>query len=244
MTPTLHLPRELSDFRLMTLSFECRYPSAYLLWDRAGTVWSELIGLKPDLRLIKAEPGETVFRLDEHLEFCVQLGSFHLTAHNPSSVEEFARVADEFSSLVLRALGIGTLTRIGFRQIFVREFPELDGASAAMLALDLVRLPASPCFGIGAPPSNPRYAIRLEEESKGCTIQVYVHSRDFEPQLPFGWEGAEIQKVQRPTLSVDFDYYALSATVHQMRPEEWILQAAHVIRRDAGQILGGNKRWP
>jgi hypothetical protein len=239
-TPIIPRPSELSDFRLMTAVFECRHLQKYLLWDHAGAVWSELTGLKPGLRPIKVEPGETSFRLGDQLEFTVKLDSFRIQAHNPTSLDDFARHADDFTSVVIRTLDVQALARVGFRQIFVREYSNLSQATSEMLRMNLVRVPVSPCFGLTAgAPSTSRYAINIEDEHKGCHIQVGAHMREFSPELPFGWEGSPITKVEKPTLSLDFDYYAVSATVHQIRPVEWIRQAAHVVRRDACHIIGG-----
>ena len=233
--------KDLSDFRLFTSACECRYSNAYLLWDRAGAIWAEFSDAYPSIRMLKADPGQTIFRLEERFEFNLRLDRFSVHSYGISASDEFAAVVEKFASIATRQLQIESYSRIGMRPIFYRDYPDEATATAHLLALNLLRVPAQPSFGISGVPKNPRYIVHWEDKSKGCMIHVYVQRREFEPEaLPFAWEGPPLKRLESTVLAVDVDYYTVaSATVGQVNLREWITQAMHVIRRDASQFLEG-----
>jgi len=235
-----HPPTDISDFRLSTVAFECRFSPAYLHWDRAGAIWSELASRYPTVKLLKAEPNRTAFRLENRFEFQIQLDRFHIGGHNPApGLEEFSRTAEDFGETVVRQLGIERYCRLGLRPIFVREYPDRDAASAAMLAMRLLWNPTGPCFGVPDAPVSPSYGLRWEDKAKGCLVQVLVGERQYEFEPPFGWEGVEPKDVKKTDLAVDVDYYTVAAAaVGQVKISEWIRQSMHVVRRDINRFLG------
>jgi hypothetical protein len=233
-------PRDISDFRLLTASWECRFEDAYLLWDRAGAIWSELVRRRPQLKRIKAEPNLTIFRFEDKYEISVLLDKFHIVAHNPqSSLEEFGAIAEEVSEQVISQLEVDRFLRVGLRLIFVREYADRDAASEAALELKLWRIPAGPHFGIAATPVFPTYAARWEDKNMGCLVQINTQTREFIISPQFGWEGAKlVEKTEKAGLNVDVDYYTVAAAaVGQVSVVEWIKQAAHVVRRDINDFL-------
>jgi hypothetical protein len=236
--------RDISDFRLFTTACEFRFQNSYHLWDRAGEIWSDFVAANPEAKLVKADPGQTTFRLGSQREFTVNLDRFGVNAHVPSSTDAFAAEADEFAKSVSRHLKVGSYSRIGLRTVFVREYPDIGAATVEMLGLKLLWVPNGPFFGISGTPSETRYSCRLEDKSKGCLIQIFVNKREFEPELPFAWEGDKILRVEKNDLVMDIDYYTIASTsIGQLNVQEWIKQGMHVIRRDINKIIGGTG-WP
>ena len=60
---------EISDFRLFTIAYEFRYEQAYALWDEAGAIWSAFVVNHPNAKNVKADPGQTLFRVGTKWEF-------------------------------------------------------------------------------------------------------------------------------------------------------------------------------
>ena len=235
--------RDLSDFRLLTLNCECRFENAYLLWDRAGAVWSQFLSANPKARSIRAEPNQTVFRLEEDFEFTLKLDRINVSALGSCSPELFGKAVGDFADIVIPQLQVGNFLRIGFRPIFVRDHTDMAAATAEFTGLDLVHILPTPTFGVTGKTIEARYFLRIEDESKGCLVQIVVAKRSYEPELPFGWEGSDLTKIEKIGLIFDVDYYTTrAATVGQVSLPEWIRQAMHVIYRDSKALLGA-KPW-
>lgn len=65
-TPTLSL----SEFGLSQAVLEARYLNGFLHWDRAGAIWMEMTTKHfPDLKMVKAEPGQPSFGWKTALSF-------------------------------------------------------------------------------------------------------------------------------------------------------------------------------
>ena len=76
-----------SDFRPILFVFEVRYPEAFLLWDRAGQVATQLQARYPVSRLNSAEPGKIVFICDRTKEITWQLDRLIIIDHRPGSAK-------------------------------------------------------------------------------------------------------------------------------------------------------------
>lgn len=239
MTPAR--PTDISDFRLLTITCECRFPEAYRLWDRAGTIWSEIAAVRPGMAKVKVEPSWTTFRLGTKYQLSVRLDSLNVTAHNPgNTIEDFVDLAGQFERIVSGCLQIERYSRIGVRPIFVREYPDRDRASSDLLGMNLIRVPAGPRFGIPGGPVYPSYGLRWEDKNRGCAVRVSVEDREYDFDTPFAWEGVAAGKVTKTDLKVDVDYFTVaSVTVGQVNLSEYINSAMHFIRKDIAELLGG-----
>jgi hypothetical protein len=190
--------------------------------------------------MLKAEPGQTIFRLEDRFEINLRLERFSVQSYRVTP-DEFTAMVEEFASITARHVPIETYSRVGMRHIFFRDYADETTATEHLLALNLLRVPPQPSFGISGVLKGPRYALQLEDKSKGCLIQVYVQRREFEPEaMPFAWEGPPLNRIENTVLALDVDYYTLvPATVGQINLPEWIKQTMHVVRRDASQFLKG-----
>ena len=57
---------DISHFNLHSVSFEVRYDQAYLLWDRAGSIWHDIRQTHPKLVLKEANPGKVVMTIEKN----------------------------------------------------------------------------------------------------------------------------------------------------------------------------------
>src|SRR5579863_4355457 len=49
------------DLKLHLIAFEVRFDPSYLMWDRSGAIWNEVVKFLPELKTKQAEPNRTVF---------------------------------------------------------------------------------------------------------------------------------------------------------------------------------------
>lgn len=234
----------LDSFRLQTAAFEARYEAGWRLWDRSGELWAKVRTKYPELKLITAQPNVTTFRIGSQCELSVEIDKTATRSHNPGrSLGEFQGVAQNLLDVAANALGISEFTRLGIRLIFLREYPSLEEASAALLSLKVLRIPDAPNFGVkGGLPLSPEYGIRWENEDFGATLRMKAENLLFKQDLPFGWEGPTLMEMDKELAGfyLDVDYFTKSiVNVNQLKADEWIGTAYHNIRRDLTRILEG-----
>lgn len=232
----------LDEFQLRTASFEIRYDSAFAIWDRAGRLWTTLHREFPTIALSQATPNEVTVQ-DADWRLSVGLTKAYIMAFWPDSLlGDFPDKATTFTGIVSDTLELAAFTRIGFRAVFTKSFSDKKAASAAMLELDLLRVPEGKNFGIDdAEWHLPEYSIRMENEALGCLVRIKAHeftiSVDPIPEMPRG----EMQTIKetKHELVFDLDYYTTATVlISQIRVADWLAQVFHGIRRDSKNYLG------
>ena len=234
-TPTLSL----SEFRLSQAVLEARYLNGFLHWDRAGAIWMEITQRYPNLKVVKSEPVQTVFRLDDKYEFSVQIDRMSVQAHDPHpSLMEFTEVVDRFGATIMRFLELEEYARIGFRLIYLKEFADKASASEALLSTGRLSLPSSPSFGVSGDPLFPAFSCRWEGPAKGVLVQMRTEERTYEFEVPFAWEGVKSDGKGRYFCVFDLDYFTTATVgIEQVRLSDWVHQAIHAVRRDSDKFL-------
>ncbi|MFZ3207368.1 MAG: hypothetical protein WA140_00820 [Geobacteraceae bacterium] len=120
MTTTLNL----DAFKLSQAIFEIQYNEAYLLWDKSGEIWSNVSREWPNLKIQKAEPNNTTLSVD-NFQLSATLNKSNIIDLNPSSsLSEFITRTDKFIKIISNTLKIREYSRIGFRLIYVRKYPD------------------------------------------------------------------------------------------------------------------------
>lgn len=232
---------ELEDFRLLQATIEVRYDNAYILWDRAGTVWSTINDTWHDLKPFKVEPNVVVFKLLDQYQISVELDKASIIDLKPSSsLKDFIEIADTFVKLIIKPLSIKDFTRIGFRPIFVKSFPDKDLAAKALLSTKMIFEPKGRHFNIEGKVRLPRFGIVLETDSTGVRIALEARDRKIDFDALPGVEELKSLHMEKHELVYDVDYYTLAkVSVGQLDMKEWINQSYHLIKRDSRDFLGG-----
>ncbi len=160
-------------------------------------------------------------------------------AHNPhSSLKEFTQVLDRFSTTITRFLELEEYTRIGFRLIYLKEFPGKLAASNALLSTGRLSLPRGPSFGVTGNTLFPAFSCRWEDSAKGVFVQMRTEERTYEFEVPFAWEGVKSDGKGRCFFVLDLDHYTTAAVgIEQVRLSDWVHQAIHAARRDSDTFL-------
>ena len=234
-------PLAVSNFKVDNVAFEVRYDNAYLLWDRAGHVWWELLKTFPSLEMAEAQPALTAFTLDDYTSFNVHLDkSFVVSKVSDYPFKDVLKYADALVATITSQLKIEMFTRAGFRVTHAREFPSREDAVEVLLGSGIFSPPAGTMFGVSKARVSPDFNIRWEGENSGTLVRVKVESRKLESKSPPGFEEFESKTVEKFVLVLDFDYYNTGTiSVGQFRASDWINSASHLIRKDFDKFLRG-----
>jgi len=232
---------DINQFGLRQSSFEIRYPKAFLLWDRSGSVWADAFTRWPELKLITAQPNVMTFKLGSDIELAILLDRAHVisatTKHDP---DLFGKLCAFIIDSAIE-VGVEKYSRVGYRLTFVKRYQTIDEATDAFASIDLVKFPKGKNFGIDGRIKNPDCSFRLEDENLGCRCQLAVQTKSTNIELPLGEsEEVKFEASERHDLIFDCDYYTTAdVAVGQLKTDVWLRQAEQVMRRDAKVILGG-----
>jgi hypothetical protein len=234
-------PHELDSYALEQVSFEIKFPAAYLHWDQAGRLWKDVSAIWPELELASAEPNKTSFTLNRSTEFWVSLQNAAVIQHHPErrDLAAFAQMCKQFLNVVVERLEIGSISRVGLRQQFFCEFETREVASEQFFPMKLIRIPETAQFGTRGKPIMPEYGIRWEGEILGSTIRVRVDEQrlKFEPNPQF--PSLEPIDLRKSGIALDLDYYSTVAfSIGKLDVEEWVRTGTHATRRDVKLYIG------
>jgi hypothetical protein len=235
-------PLRLDDLDLWRAAFEVRYANAYRIWDEIGGGWAEMVAEFPKLKMKQADPGKTLFRLDQAVEVSVELGKLAVVAATPpTGLQEFTELSEAITRITSKRLSIGEYTRVGLRLIFVKEMSDRKAASEAVISTGMIAAPVGQQFGVSGEGLFPEYSIRKEDGKKGYSVRLKAEELTFELDLPIDWRGVAEPVSRKPLrVSLDVDFYTIGVvTTGQFNVTQWISQAAHVIRRDSDTFLRG-----
>jgi hypothetical protein len=235
---------ELSDFTLQRLVFEVRFDEPALrLWDRAGQLWSEAKAKMPDLNMQRAEPNATRFRVRDKWDISVHLERFNVVRALPGrSIDEFARVCEDFNDTVERVLQIGKYKRLGLRSIYWRRLKDKAAVAAEIRRVSLLNLPQGKFFGVSPDLVTPEYSIRYQDDVNGALVQIRAEDGNLNVDLPIEALDGDLKSIEQKSfhMTLDVDYYThAEVEVGQYRPRSWIENAAQVVRRDVRHFIGG-----
>lgn len=226
----------ISDFVLRGMSFEVRYPTAYLFWDRAGQIAEDLRSRYPAMRLASAEPGKTVFAIAKQ-EVSWQLDRLVILDFGPGSsqaIDDFFKICEDCFAITIDNLGITELSRVGIRPTFIRSFSSKEEAAAKLAEAAILHIPDGKQFNVDPIATYPEYSIRREGEKFGYYLRAYAETFRQNFESPPQWRGTVPETKEEHALMLDVDYYTrASMQVGALKVKELLSQVLHVVRRDA-----------
>jgi hypothetical protein len=230
----------LESFILRQATFEARYSNAYIAWDRAGRIWSQVSSKWPKTKMSKAEPMVTNFLVDDRYDFELKLDMAHVTDLTPSSsLKEFTSNADEFINIVADSIDLREFTRLGFRLIYSRKFTDKYEAANSLISTKMISVPTGKHFNYEGKVVMPNFSMRWEGESAGVRAMLTAQDKKIDLDVAPGEEEIRAVHVERSEVVFDIDYYTLKTTTRgQLNAKEWISQAYHLIKRDSRAFLG------
>jgi hypothetical protein len=231
---------DLAHFTLTSATFETRYPTAFLMWDRSGAVWQEL-GIKyPDLRIVQATPSQVNVKIDTKAECVVGVDKTFCAVRLPKSdLKDLCDVSAALLPAMQSRLMISIFTRIGLRLIYHKQFEERDEASSFVFSNAAMPHPKGKHFNVDGRALDPEIAVTVEDDVKGFTVRLKSQQITMNLILPPEFDDlAAVKQAQRNFVVFDIDYYVHAATPSSAFDapaliEDWL----HLIRRDTGKIF-------
>lgn len=231
---------ELSQFTVQRASFEIRYSDAFLLWDRAGTIWHEIGQNHPEMKIKNAHPNNTVVRFHQNAEGVVAIDKAFIIVLLPSTdLSELVAVAKAFFPIVIEQLEIENLTRIGLRIFYEKEFS--DRSLAAKFVRDHVTAVRQIDKKLAKEGNilDPEFALRWEGEAIGWQLRVKSFERTLNIDIPMEFRGADpANEIKLTTAQLDIDYYAHGKTPRARFDATSLIQAwRQVILKDVVSLI-------
>ena len=234
---------DLNGFQLKSSVLEYRYPSNFLIWDQVGTFWSRLLANYPDATVKHADPNKTQIRINSELEGLVGIDRANISTigKNPDR-DTFVDLSERFTKALIEILQISSFSRIGYRNILSRAFPEKSEAAAYVFEFCLPHKLDKSYFGIEGKPLEPELGLRWEGEALGCHVRIAARTVKWDIDIPAEVPISEPSQSSRTQHSVvvDIDYYAHAPTeVEKVNIKELLGLWSRMTRRDIGKLFDG-----
>lgn len=229
----MNLRVDYSDFSLGNIICEVRYPGAYLIFDRSGSIWHSLKRRFPSLSLVVGTPMQTSFRADSYV-FNIESEAARISCNSPGvvDIEEFQRNCSFFFPLVAGILEIPTLTRTGLRQFLVKKFATKEEGQVFLRRFAVAR-GYIPKWLEGA--STTEVLYHWQSESSVAMLRMAMQ--------PGATSIAGVNLLaddnkNECAVFLDLDYYIMGGiNLDQWDASEWILQTRHAAKKDVNHFL-------
>ena len=197
---------DISYFDLHSINFEIRYDRAYLLWDRAGTIWQKISGAHPNLKPREVNPGKVQVTIDQRFQLTIEIDKTIVNVFlPPNNIEDYIELCDYVIPMLIEALQLTLFTRIGLRVIYRRNFQDREEASVALISTKIMNVPEGMHFGIEGRPMLPRYFMRWEGDKRGIQVNFQAQERKILVEPLIG----------EPTVEgIEKDLYELARSMH------------------------------
>ncbi len=231
---------DLSHFDMQAVSFEVRFEPSFIIYDKAGSIWSGIQGGHPTLKLSHVTPEKVDGVVDDKFQISIELERIAVHGFKPSrNFGEFTEFCSEVIDRGVTTLKVGSFDRVGLRVVYRKSCRHKDEPSAFLLSLGLMKVPDGKHFGISGKVKNPHYAMKWEDEDFGVQINIRAQERKIKVEPPLGEAVFEAIDKDLFELDYDIDYYAQRKIgIGQFRTKDWIDNAMRLIRRDSKVFLG------
>ncbi|MCP4700277.1 MAG: hypothetical protein GY862_26010, partial [Gammaproteobacteria bacterium] len=158
---------KLEQFEISKAAFEICYKDAYLLWDHAGSICSEIQTKWPNVMLRQAG-GKFISTIDNRIELAIGVQTSAVIFYNPlETLKDFTDVLAYLIPLITRELGIKAYSRIGFRIFYIKPAASPEAAAKAVFSTKKIQVQEGRHFGLEGENITPEYALRWEDDTKG-----------------------------------------------------------------------------
>lgn len=227
-----------SDFKTAMAVCEVRYENAYLIYDRTGLICDDLRRMFSNLSVVIASPNQTTLQADEG-SCALELSQCRFGSQAPDNqLQSFASHSKRFFDSVLYNLDIRTLSRVGLRVFFRRDYKSIDELKAALASLKLITLAPAERFGAASEPYE--ILLRWQGAHIGTMFRVAMQSGTIDVHLPpeLQPEKPDIHK-SISALMLDIDYYTVTPVERsQWDPSTWITHSFKTMKKGADSIFG------
>ncbi|MCA3559778.1 MAG: hypothetical protein IOC82_01950 [Aestuariivirga sp.] len=233
---------DIAKFTLKRFAFELRYPENYLMWDRAGHLWSEVASDLGEIKIVTGQPTTTSFVCSPDTELTVELTRTSFIYHG-DQIDAAKDRANRFIRHVMANLEIRHLTRIGLRQFFEQTFDSQKKADEEFSQYNVTSLRPGRFFGIESNSiANAEVAGRISDGKNGVLARLKTETLKSQMDVPMALKDYfQEQAVEKHVVILDVDYYLEALTPSNVFDARvWLDQACRVVRRDVSSFLRGN----
>ena len=228
---------DFTSFRIETATLELRFAPSFLIWDRSGAVWTEIVSLFPELHYSTVQPNQQVFE-SRSLRVMIELEALRVVCRGSDADKRVAEVSELILKLAAERFRIPAFTRLGFRDVRAQTFDSKEQAVSASERF----LPSALSANLLPDAKTHQFqcGIRQETEAYGLSTSLRVEEREVKVALP--WELMNYFPKMPPkeiVLVLDSDYYTVGMTeMASLNIEEWGRQASRTAKRYWNGVLG------
>jgi len=147
--------------------------------------------------------------------------------------DQFEKEAVNFYQIAVDVLKIELFNRLGFRTIWVKNFPSMSKTTEAFREFNLLSVPDGNAFGVKDPPVQLETRVTWEGNKVGAILGLRTEKRRVEPQIP--WEvrsRLKASSTEQCALVLDVDYFTTASLQRdQVDVREWINSSKRVVNK-------------
>jgi hypothetical protein len=224
------LSLNLDQFTPWTATFEVRYDTAFLFWDRSGSIWAEVKKLYPQVTVQQASPNQVQVNVDDRTSAAASVDRAYFTVANPkndlSELQSFSKVL--FPPL-LRYLDLSSLSRVGLRVIYGKHFDgRKEAADFVSTHIPIPKLKGKH-LNVDGIVFDPEMYFQYEGDVLGFSIRIKSQQTKINFMVPVEFQGAlKENKAERSFVTLDVDYYAHGITPITSLTRRLLLKAGYI----------------
>jgi hypothetical protein len=227
------MPIDVDQFIVATATLEVRYSSAFLMWDRAGSVWDAVKERYPTITVQDAQPNQ----LTAALAIDKSLFSVTRPKNDLRELQTFGKV---FFPALFDHLHVEVPTRVGLRVVYAKMFDKRDEAASFISQHSAMPKPRGKHLNVDGKLLDPDVAIRYETDKLGFSVRLKATEQTLSATFPPEFRDLQPPKAVRNVVNLDVDYYAHGSTAVAAFDHEAIIDGwLHLIRRDIGKVFSG-----
>lgn len=234
----------LDTFKLHSFIFQIEYETNFELWDRAGAISKALQKIWPKLTLANVLPQQQDLRANGlHIQTSIEKATVTLVGSNSLDASKVGQLKETFE-VWRSSLELSEVKRISTRGTYIKDFPTLKEANAALLDFGMVRWPASKVFDqpVDGEKNGVEVNFRFEDKESFSLLRFRAEELQYKVDLDSTFvKDTEIRATKRHMV-IDFDRGLLgSVNATKFRLEDWVKGYVHLLRRDLEKVTKGEQ---
>jgi hypothetical protein len=229
----------ISQFKMKEVVFQVKFRESFYLFDRTGRIIEELRKIWPNIKVNSAEPKTSTFLVGNEYLLRIELDRATIVAYDPKpSLDEFIQSAHSFEEIVRIALEYNEYKRVGFKPLYLKDYPDNDAATKDIVSSLGLKVPEGKHFNIEGTVPYITIESKWEDEFTGIRSELRSQERKWEVIPPMGSEGIEPKKIISTGIKYSPDYYTIKpVSTGKLNVKKWIETAFHLIKRDSKAFL-------
>lgn len=220
---------------------EVRFADAYRIWDASGQLWEAAQAAWPEITQADVNPNNVAFvSKSNRYDLVAKIDTaFFRVSYPDLKFEIYLKDAAKFIELVCEVFNVNIFLRVGYREIYSKEYPDRKSATDVVENLGLLKLPSEKKFNVEGDTYDPQYLGRWEGDIDGVAVRINAVTEKIEFDAPNNIPDLESIQVEKYKFVFDVDKYLHADTpVGAIKLLDWLSQGHQVIRRDSKIFLG------